>query len=399
MAKTCSVCGAPLGMFEKHKPLFQQDPKVNSLTLCLGCSKTLNGLGIGKIHSSKWSFLRSYLGELNGWKIKFPESTNPPITNRISQAEGFLPKIRDPYVRSLYEERIHWLKELLALDDYLVNLFEGELKSIYLKPLYDICNVFKTSEDKVYQMALLGGNLYYSTFTPLESMIDIEWQRARQKFFDQIYDHNNPNLDMEAESNQIIQGIRSGKIVPGRYWEEGVGKSSELIPYKLTKIPVENIIYFSKDGTLEHVSVVSGGGASGGGANLGGAIAGGILFGGVGAIIGSRMHTEIKIDPIKTEIIKKDSRKAYLLFKDENGDLVQQSFSYEYYNFFMKHFPHKEFSKVQGNMDTTTPAVEEKKANPASSNIEEIKKYKELLDMGIITQAEFDLKKKELLGL
>lgn len=50
-------------------------------------------------------------------------------------------------------------------------------------------------------------------------------------------------------------------------------------------------------------------------------------------------------------------------------------------------------------MDTSTPAVEEKKANSTSSNIEEIKKYKELLDMGIITQAEFDVKKKELLGL
>lgn len=399
MAKTCDICGAKLGFMEKGKTFYQQDPKIANLTVCLNCGKELNRCGIGKRETNKWSFLQSYLSELNGWKIKFPESTNSPITNRISQAEGFLPKIRDPYVRGLYEERIRWLRELNAFDDYLVDLFESELKGIYLKPLYDICNVFKTCEDKAYQMALLGGNLYYSTFTPLESMIDIEWQSARQKFFDQIYDHNNPNLDIEAESNQIIQGIRSGKIVPGMYWEEGVGTSSELIPYKLTKIPVENIIYFSKDGTLEHVSVVSGGGASGGGANLGGAIAGGILFGGVGAIIGSRMHTEIKIDPIKTEVIKKDSRKAYLLFKDESGDLVQQSFSYEYYNFFMKHFPHKEFSKVQGNMDTTTPAVEEKKANPASSNIEEIKKYKELLDMGIITQAEFDAKKKQLLGL
>ena len=90
---------------------------------------------------------------------------------------------------------------------------------------------------------------------------------------------------------------------------------------------------------------------------------------------------------------------TYDLYKDENGDLVQQSFDYEYYNFFMKHFPHKEFSKVQGHVDTSTPAVEEKKANPTSSNIEEIKKYKELLDMGIITQAEFDAKKKQLLGL
>ena len=31
--------------------------------------------------------------------------------------------------------------------------------------------------------------------------------------------------------------------------------------------------------------------------------------------------------------------------------------------------------------------------------IEEVKKFKELLDLGAITQDEFDAKKKELLGL
>jgi len=35
----------------------------------------------------------------------------------------------------------------------------------------------------------------------------------------------------------------------------------------------------------------------------------------------------------------------------------------------------------------------------ASSPAEELKKFKELLDMGIITQEEFDAKKKQLLGL
>ena len=35
----------------------------------------------------------------------------------------------------------------------------------------------------------------------------------------------------------------------------------------------------------------------------------------------------------------------------------------------------------------------------AVSPAEELKKFKELLDMGIITQAEFDAKKKQLLGL
>ena len=33
------------------------------------------------------------------------------------------------------------------------------------------------------------------------------------------------------------------------------------------------------------------------------------------------------------------------------------------------------------------------------SNADELKKYKELLDSGVITQEEFDAKKKQLLGL
>ena len=42
-----------------------------------------------------------------------------------------------------------------------------------------------------------------------------------------------------------------------------------------------------------------------------------------------------------------------------------------------------------------TPTVAVNQVSPA----EELKKFKELLDMGIITQEEFDAKKKQLLGL
>ena len=48
---------------------------------------------------------------------------------------------------------------------------------------------------------------------------------------------------------------------------------------------------------------------------------------------------------------------------------------------------------------------EAEKAKKAQSNAaplpsaDELKKYKELLDMGVITQEEFDAKKKQLLGL
>lgn len=43
-----------------------------------------------------------------------------------------------------------------------------------------------------------------------------------------------------------------------------------------------------------------------------------------------------------------------------------------------------------------TPIIQ---AAPAASAADELKKFKELLDMGVITQEEFDAKKKQLLGL
>ena len=46
----------------------------------------------------------------------------------------------------------------------------------------------------------------------------------------------------------------------------------------------------------------------------------------------------------------------------------------------------------------TAPTTTIKQEIP-QSNAEELKKYKELLDMGVITQEEFDSKKKQLLGL
>ena len=50
--------------------------------------------------------------------------------------------------------------------------------------------------------------------------------------------------------------------------------------------------------------------------------------------------------------------------------------------------------------EKNAPEVIEKKVEPvASSTADELKKFKELLDCGVITQEEFDAKKKQLLGL
>ncbi|MBQ8796637.1 MAG: SHOCT domain-containing protein [Oscillospiraceae bacterium] len=48
---------------------------------------------------------------------------------------------------------------------------------------------------------------------------------------------------------------------------------------------------------------------------------------------------------------------------------------------------------------SVTTSVPTAAPTPATSNADELKKYKELFDMGVISQEEFDAKKKQLLGL
>lgn len=55
-------------------------------------------------------------------------------------------------------------------------------------------------------------------------------------------------------------------------------------------------------------------------------------------------------------------------------------------------------AKIRAAMDTYKND-EEKSSSEGFSAADELKKYKELLDSGVITQEEFDAKKKQLLGL
>ena len=61
-----------------------------------------------------------------------------------------------------------------------------------------------------------------------------------------------------------------------------------------------------------------------------------------------------------------------------------------------------EVSRVIGDLLINRQNIKETVAPVVTvntSDAEELKKYKELLDMGVITQDEFDAKKKQLLGL
>lgn len=160
--------------------------------------------------------------------------------------------------------------------------------------------------------------------------------------------------------------------------------------------PLSKIKHFKMVGSIGYSSDVHGGGGGGGGANLGGAIYGGLLFGTAGAIVGSQMGTEIHIDEIKTDVTRHDDRNVEFFYEDDTGKTVSVIFDSSAYDCLMALIPEKAFDSV-----VTNAQLKEEPVSVASGNSSlcQLKELKELLDMGIITQAEFDAKKKQMLGL
>ena len=133
---------------------------------------------------------------------------------------------------------------------------------------------------------------------------------------------------------------------------------------------------------------------------LGRAVAGGLLFGGVGAIVGGVTGGK------KSKGIC-NSMKLRVSFKNAHTDVV-------YINFIATETKTKSFTykAAQDNAQKCITILETINDINQSNHIEyanvevhtnstadEIMKFKTLLDQGVITQEEFDAKKKQLLGL
>lgn len=131
---------------------------------------------------------------------------------------------------------------------------------------------------------------------------------------------------------------------------------------------------------------------------LGRAAVGGALFGGVGAIVGAATGSKKSKQTCKSLQIK--------------ITLNNLNFPVEYINFinietkkdgilYKTMFPLAQecLSTLQIVLDKTKQHKETENSVEINSIPDEILKYKQLLDVGAITQEEFDAKKKQLLGL
>ncbi len=119
------------------------------------------------------------------------------------------------------------------------------------------------------------------------------------------------------------------------------------------------------------------------GVNIKGAVVGGLIAGEAGAIIGSQ-HGRNKVYSTMRHF---DERYVELLYRD-SGRTQKLKMSITAYPLLETWLPDKEYEFV-------VKRTEHSNDDP----FVKIEKYKELLDKGVITQEEFDKKKKELLSI
>lgn len=129
---------------------------------------------------------------------------------------------------------------------------------------------------------------------------------------------------------------------------------------------------------------------------IGSAVVGGAIFGGVGAIVGSNVgkkKTKQEITEFRIKIVTKNPcyPEVYINFLN-NGNVKQGGILYNSYSASAQQI--LSLLAIMADVKSTPD-------NTASSNsaADEILKLKNLMDNGIITQAEFEQKKAQLLGL
>lgn len=120
------------------------------------------------------------------------------------------------------------------------------------------------------------------------------------------------------------------------------------------------------------------------------AIVGGVLAGPVGAVVGAGTGGK-ELDTIKRlgfilHLTNNRSQNFMLVISESKTDSFLTKSAMEDYN------------NIAAKLDQII-ASSNHPTTASKNEVDEIRKYKELLDDGIITQEEFDAKKKELLGL
>ncbi|MFA9375779.1 MAG: SHOCT domain-containing protein [Lachnotalea sp.] len=156
------------------------------------------------------------------------------------------------------------------------------------------------------------------------------------------------------------------------------------------KIPV----VYSFDNILDYEVSLDGETITKGGASLGRAVVGGVLFGGVGAIIGGSTGKRKQKEVIKKMYIKISLNHTYDTYAQLNLITTDTKKGSLLYNLMTE-----SANKIIAIFDSITASSSSVQSTNSMAAADAILKYKELLDVGAITEEEFKAKKAELLNI
>lgn len=148
-------------------------------------------------------------------------------------------------------------------------------------------------------------------------------------------------------------------------------------------IPTKNIVFFVRDGDFYTKTVL----------NRDGRLIGGLIAGPTGFLVGTNTSAEtVEVD-----------KRTTILYLECGGEEQTLFFDSATYNNFMSMLPQFEYKKVvsKSSIKESKNSIKVEKSpkiKNTSDNLEQIKQLKELLDIGAISQEEYDLKKQELLS-
>lgn len=191
--------------------------------------------------------------------------------------------------------------------------------------------------------------------------------------------------DIELKNNYRFQYISF-------IWKDGVdlnivGHYDKCEDYGKIIIPIDKINYYTRMG--DFYTTIQGGGSS-----MKGAIVGGAIAGDVGATIGSREKLETK---------QIDNRTTILSVTDKYGKEKIIKLSSDSYDVLFKIIPEKEKNIVESSkcnklVNNNEEVGECKSENTYNQVINQIRELAKLKDENILSEEEFDNKKRELLN-
>lgn len=209
-----------------------------------------------------------------------------------------------------------------------------------------------------------------------------EFYNLKQMSIDEI-----KNL-IKLNDNKLISFVPTKKI--GNYFYLDENNKQWAVPSISITGKIKNLKIYNYSDIVDFELIEDGNSITKGG--LGRAIVGGALFGGTGAIVGGATggkKSKATCSKLQIKITINNLEVATVYIDFITTEFKKDSFVYkEAYNSAQKVLSILQLICKTSNNSNNTEHI---------SNADEIKKYKELLDIGAITQEEFEKKKRELL--